>query len=144
MPKLRMRKGIWQGQKMAVFWDVAPRSLVEIDRRFRGASCLHHEGDDAERENGMKMAVFSCSFVTIMRALTTGQCARLLLCRKYPSQRLRWLKGFAAGSIDNGEAADWACRRAHGWSLMQSRSCSRRHIAAGCCSRSLSTSVCAV
>jgi hypothetical protein len=26
---------------MAVFWDVAPYSLVEIDRRFGAVSCLH-------------------------------------------------------------------------------------------------------
>jgi hypothetical protein len=26
--------------KMAVCWDVAPRSLVNIDRRFRGIYCL--------------------------------------------------------------------------------------------------------
>jgi hypothetical protein len=30
--------------KMAVFWDVAPCSLVEVYRRFRGACCLHHQG----------------------------------------------------------------------------------------------------
>jgi hypothetical protein len=30
---------------MSIFWDVAPCSLVEIDRRFRGAYCLHHQGD---------------------------------------------------------------------------------------------------
>jgi hypothetical protein len=29
--------------KMAVFWDVAPCSLVEVYRR--GAHCLHHQGD---------------------------------------------------------------------------------------------------
>jgi hypothetical protein len=29
-----------------VFWDVAPCSLVEIYRRFRGAYCLYHQGDD--------------------------------------------------------------------------------------------------
>jgi hypothetical protein len=29
---------------MTVFWDVAPCSLVEIDRRFRGAYCLYHQG----------------------------------------------------------------------------------------------------
>jgi hypothetical protein len=29
--------------KMAVLWDVTPRSLVEIDRRFRGAYCLYHK-----------------------------------------------------------------------------------------------------
>jgi hypothetical protein len=27
--------------KMAVFWDIAPRSLVEVYRRFRDACCLH-------------------------------------------------------------------------------------------------------
>jgi hypothetical protein len=32
--------------KMAVFWVVAPCSLVEIDRRFRDAYCLHHQGND--------------------------------------------------------------------------------------------------
>jgi hypothetical protein len=32
--------------KMAVFWDVAPCSLVEVYRRFRGACCLHHQGDE--------------------------------------------------------------------------------------------------
>jgi hypothetical protein len=28
--------------KMAVFWDVALCSLVEVYRRFRGACCLHN------------------------------------------------------------------------------------------------------
>jgi hypothetical protein len=28
-------------KKMAVFWDVAPCSLVEVYQRFRGACCLH-------------------------------------------------------------------------------------------------------
>jgi hypothetical protein len=28
------------------FWDVAPCSLVEVYRRFRGACCLHYQGDD--------------------------------------------------------------------------------------------------
>jgi hypothetical protein len=29
--------------KMAVFWVVAPRSMVEDYRRFRGVCCLHHQ-----------------------------------------------------------------------------------------------------
>jgi hypothetical protein len=33
--------------KVAIFWDIAPSSLVEIDRRFRGAYCLHRQGDQA-------------------------------------------------------------------------------------------------
>jgi hypothetical protein len=32
--------------KFAVFWDTAPCSLVEVDRRFRGEYYLYHEGDD--------------------------------------------------------------------------------------------------
>jgi hypothetical protein len=35
--------------KMAVFWVVAPCSLVEVYRPFRGAYCLHHQGDEAAR-----------------------------------------------------------------------------------------------
>jgi hypothetical protein len=32
--------------KMAVFWVVAPCSLVEVYRRFRGACYLHHQVDE--------------------------------------------------------------------------------------------------
>jgi hypothetical protein len=33
--------------KMAVFSVVAPCSLVEVYQRFRGAFCLHHQGDES-------------------------------------------------------------------------------------------------
>jgi hypothetical protein len=32
---------------MAVFWVVAPCSVVEVYGRFRGACCLHHQDDDS-------------------------------------------------------------------------------------------------
>jgi hypothetical protein len=31
--------------KIRAFWEVAPRSLVGVDRRFRDAYYLHHQGD---------------------------------------------------------------------------------------------------
>jgi hypothetical protein len=31
--------------KMDVFWVVAPCSLVEVYRSFRGPCCRHHQGD---------------------------------------------------------------------------------------------------
>jgi hypothetical protein len=31
---------------MAVFWVVAPCSMVEVYHRFRGHRCVHHQGDD--------------------------------------------------------------------------------------------------
>jgi hypothetical protein len=33
---------------MALFRVVAPCSLVEVYRRFRGACCLHHQGDESK------------------------------------------------------------------------------------------------
>jgi hypothetical protein len=32
--------------KIRAFWDIAPCSLVVVDRRFRGSYCLHHQGDE--------------------------------------------------------------------------------------------------
>jgi hypothetical protein len=31
--------------KMTDFWDAAPCSHVEVDRRFRVAYCLHYQGE---------------------------------------------------------------------------------------------------
>jgi hypothetical protein len=33
--------------KFRVFWDVAPCSHVEVDWHYRGAYCLHHQGNDS-------------------------------------------------------------------------------------------------
>jgi hypothetical protein len=41
--------------KIAVFWVVAPCSLVEVYQRFRGPCCLHHQGD---RPKTQKTAIF--------------------------------------------------------------------------------------
>jgi hypothetical protein len=38
--------------KTTVFWDIAPCSLVEIDRRFGGAYSLHHNGNDGGPDYG--------------------------------------------------------------------------------------------
>jgi hypothetical protein len=32
---------------MAVFWVVAPCSLVEVYQRFKGSCCLHHQNEDS-------------------------------------------------------------------------------------------------
>jgi hypothetical protein len=31
--------------KMTAFWDIVPCSVVGVDRHFRGAYFLHHQGD---------------------------------------------------------------------------------------------------
>jgi hypothetical protein len=37
--------GRWRQLKFRVFWDVLPYSQIYVDRRFRGACCLHYEGN---------------------------------------------------------------------------------------------------
>jgi hypothetical protein len=48
-----------KNNKMAVFWVVAPCSLVEVYRRFRGACCLQHQGDDRQttRRNNLENSI---------------------------------------------------------------------------------------
>jgi hypothetical protein len=40
--------------KMTVFWDTAPCSPADIDC-FRGAYCLHHQGDHYPDDGGSKL-----------------------------------------------------------------------------------------
>jgi hypothetical protein len=44
-PGLRFQLLTATRMKMAVFWNVASSSRLEIDRRFRGAYCLNNQGD---------------------------------------------------------------------------------------------------
>jgi hypothetical protein len=37
----------WIHLKMRVFWDIAPCSLVGVDRHFRGTYCFHHQRDES-------------------------------------------------------------------------------------------------
>jgi hypothetical protein len=34
---------------MTALWYIAPCSIVEVDRRFRGAYCLRRQGDESRR-----------------------------------------------------------------------------------------------
>jgi hypothetical protein len=43
--------------KVAVFWYVGPRRLVEVFQCFRGAYCLHHQG-----ESSIKLPIGTASF----------------------------------------------------------------------------------
>jgi hypothetical protein len=40
--------------KMAVFWVVAPCSLVEVYQRFRGPFCLQHQGDRPDEGGSLR------------------------------------------------------------------------------------------
>jgi hypothetical protein len=66
--------------KAAVFWDVAPCSVVDTSRRFRGTYCLHHEGygqypsDNTEQHNNRQPSSLKTQVRTagIMIEIRTG------------------------------------------------------------------------
>jgi hypothetical protein len=41
--------------KYRVFWVVATCNYVEVDRRFRGAYCLHYQGDGTDDGGSMHL-----------------------------------------------------------------------------------------
>jgi hypothetical protein len=48
-------------RKFRVFWDIAPCSHVEVDRRFGGAYCLHHRPDDGRRHTSETSVNFNAT-----------------------------------------------------------------------------------
>jgi hypothetical protein len=55
--------------KMAVFWFVAPCSLIEVYWRFRGACCSHHCHDDT----GSSTSKTSAMMALMMEAASTSE-----------------------------------------------------------------------
>jgi hypothetical protein len=51
--------------KMAVFWVVAPCSLIEVYQRFRGPCCLHHQGPATTQ----KTAIFKITLSTYINSI---------------------------------------------------------------------------
>jgi hypothetical protein len=41
-----LRKICNMRKKIRALWNIAPCSLVGVDRRFRRACCLHHQGEE--------------------------------------------------------------------------------------------------
>jgi hypothetical protein len=54
---------------MTIFWDIAPCSLVETDRRCRGAYCLNHQG------NTLNKLIEQTGTEYILRLLLLTVCA---------------------------------------------------------------------
>jgi hypothetical protein len=70
--------------KMTVFWDVAPRSLVEIYWHFRGTYCPHHQGDEAVSTSEISVNFYQTTRLNIpedshlhFTLRTTGVCLTL-------------------------------------------------------------------
>jgi hypothetical protein len=58
------------GAKESVFWDIAPRSLVETYRRFRDAYLLHHQTDQLLHLN--RRFAHCLLIALIMQAVSTS------------------------------------------------------------------------
>jgi hypothetical protein len=61
------------GMKMAVFWDVASCSLVEVYRGFRGGCCHHHQGDKKFLAPGLHITLMMEAASTFQTAVKSYQ-----------------------------------------------------------------------
>jgi hypothetical protein len=59
--------------KMGVFWNVVPCSLVDTDRRFRGAYCLHHQDEILTDVSEVLTTSIIRSIVLMMEAVSTSE-----------------------------------------------------------------------
>jgi hypothetical protein len=59
---------------MTALWDVAPCSLVEVYGRFRGAYCLHYEGDDRMMMEAVNTSETSVNFDETTRGIIPEGC----------------------------------------------------------------------
>jgi hypothetical protein len=89
--------------KKTVFWDVAPCSLVEVFWRFRGACCLHHQGDST-RLHGARSQKTShlqavCLFTFIMRPLKVNITQQFYTAK----ERFWWLLHFRGHRSENNK-----------------------------------------
>jgi hypothetical protein len=51
--------------KFRVFWDVAPCSHVEVYWSFRGAYCIHHQGDDGRSTHLWNVSQLRCDYTAL-------------------------------------------------------------------------------
>jgi hypothetical protein len=51
--------------KMAIFWAVAPRRLLEVYRRFRGACCLHQGDEGPDGATTQMIAIFKRNMLLV-------------------------------------------------------------------------------
>jgi hypothetical protein len=59
--------------KIAVFWDVPLKSLVESDWCFRGAYCLHHRGDHSPHQPLLSLPATQMIIALMMEAVNTSE-----------------------------------------------------------------------
>jgi hypothetical protein len=71
--------------KMNVFWDVAQCNPVETDRRFRGAYCLHHQGDNGGSKHLRNIGQFVPNYtVQLPRRQSSSVLSLIILNLRVP------------------------------------------------------------
>jgi hypothetical protein len=65
---------------MPVFWVVAPCSLLEVQRRFRGACCLHYQGDRPDDGGSKQANIDSAGLDFVLQTYEIMQCTADDIC----------------------------------------------------------------
>jgi hypothetical protein len=79
--------------KMTAFWDIAPCSLVNVDRRFRSTYSVHNRGDDGHDGGSPQLR----NVGLLHRDYVAPQKAVIFITetRRLRGDVLQWLDGYA-------------------------------------------------
>jgi hypothetical protein len=67
--------------KMAIYWNAAQCTLIQIEQCFRGAYCLHHQGDGTNDKSSNQLK--HQSICTWVNGATSQKTAMSIICKRY-------------------------------------------------------------
>jgi hypothetical protein len=74
--------------KITASWDIVPCCLVEVDRRFRGASYLHHQSKRPSTSTRLQGVITQTAVIFILTAVKTLNLTRYNPSLWHPSQQV--------------------------------------------------------
>jgi hypothetical protein len=92
-----------------VFWDVALCSLVKYFRRFRGACCLHHQGNKSLMEAASTCETSVNFYQTTPRNNPEDSHLKVIVTEQSESQREDENPTLPQGQCVSGERKDLRC-----------------------------------
>jgi hypothetical protein len=80
--------------KVTAFWDIAPYSLVEVNRRFRRTYCLHHQDDEFKKMKSKLNYVISPEGTVIFKQDSVVHFLIRLVLKEPINDSYQWLNAF--------------------------------------------------
>jgi hypothetical protein len=123
---------------MTAFWGMAPPSLVEVDRPFRGTHCLHHQGNSSHPKS--MLSSYSPSWEPVISSSVLPRISNMysniwmILCKDIIFEYLDGTPLWVGSShLNRGILNEWVAERNNEWTSFDIYiSVSRAEVPPGC------------